>query len=155
MSDTLHPLDIVINLKQGGRQFITESHRHFDSLHYVLLFPYGDEGLGWHWEMKQNETITKNMSAAMYYSYLFQFRRGHFNLIVRSTKLFMEFCCVAWYKVNKLRLKWIRQNQASIRAEKYCGVIDAIHEHDTEDIGQRIILPATFYGGPRWYQIMF
>ena len=75
MSDTLHPLDVVINLKQGGRQFITESHRHFDSLHYVLLFPHGDEGLGWHWEMKQNETSTKNMSAAMYYSYLFQFRR--------------------------------------------------------------------------------
>ena len=104
MTETLHPLDVVINIREGGRQFISERHPQFDQLHYVLLFPHGDEGLGWHCNMRQTNGPNR-MTAVMYYKHLFQFREGQFNLIVRSAKLFMEFCCVAWYKANKQRLK--------------------------------------------------
>ena len=49
------------------------------------------------------------------------------------------------------RLKFIRNNQEQLRASLYSGVADAINRGDTSmlQVGQRVVLPATFQGGPR------
>ena len=49
---------IVLRERGGPLQVIAESHRTYDALQYVLMFPFGDDG--WHRESKtaQNKKIT-------------------------------------------------------------------------------------------------
>jgi Helitron helicase-like domain at N-terminus len=49
------------------------------------------------------------------------------------------------------RLWFIKSNQTLLRAELYGGLQDAINRGDTDSskVGRRVILPATFTGGPR------
>ncbi len=45
------------------------------------------------------------------------------------------------------RLNWARQNQATLRAEMYQGVVDAVDAGDTaQNIGRRQVLPSSFIG---------
>jgi hypothetical protein len=49
-------------------------------------------------------------------------------------------------------MDFIRSNQADIRGEYLSGLYDAITrgDQDGSDVGSRIILPASFTGGPRY-----
>jgi hypothetical protein len=40
--------------------------------------------------------------------------------------------------------------QQTLRAELYAGLEDAIHDGDADVAGKKVILPATFCGGPRF-----
>ena len=49
------------------------------------------------------------------------------------------------------RLSYLRFNQNDLRTHLYSGVIDAVNHSDivnASNIGQKIILPSTFTGGP-------
>ncbi|KAK9139056.1 hypothetical protein Scep_008737 [Stephania cephalantha] len=56
-----------------------------------------------------------------------------------------------YVKLESSRLDYIRLNQKQIRAELYQGIIDSIEisERNGSQIGRRVILPASFIGGPR------
>ncbi len=157
LNESHDPADVVINLRGGGVQRISDLNRTFDPLHYVLLFPLGDEG--WHvdlWQTKDDGTRGNKISPTMFYSHKLQVREGHFNALIRSGRLMQEYAVAQFYKADRQRLKWLLANQEKIRAEKYNGLMDAVHSNDSnEDIGQRVILPATHYGSPRWYQESF
>ena len=43
--------DIVVHRRAGGLSIIADTHRPFDPLHFVLLFPHGTEG--WHFKLPQ------------------------------------------------------------------------------------------------------
>ena len=45
------PSDIVIQRRSGSLSLIADTHRAFDPLHFVLLFPEGTEG--WHLKIPQ------------------------------------------------------------------------------------------------------
>ena len=45
--------------------------------------------------------------------------------------------------------------QKSLRADKYCGLIDAIGDGYSNNAGRRVILPPTIYGSPRFYNEQF
>src|SRR6185437_7317867 len=52
--------------------------------------------------------------------------------------------------MEQIRLNYLRFNQKQIRAELYNGLQDAIYSGDSiTNVGQRIILPSSFTGGPR------
>ena len=42
-----------------------------------------------------------------------------------------------------------------IRADKYQGLIDALFQDDTVNVGKKIILPPSVYGSPRFYAEAF
>ena len=157
LNESHDPADVVINLKGGGVRRISDLNRTFDPLHYVLLFPFGDDG--WHvnmWQTKEDNTQGAKISPTMFYSHRLQVREGQFNHLIRSGRLMQEYAVAQFYKAERQRLKWLLANQKQIRAEKYNGLMDAIHTNDgNDDIGQRVILPATHYGSPRWYQESF
>jgi hypothetical protein len=50
------------------------------------------------------------------------------------------------------RLNYIRFNQAQLRAENYIHLKDAIGKQDVDasQLGQKVILPSSFTGGPRY-----
>ncbi|CDO75039.1 hypothetical protein BN946_scf184640.g14 [Trametes cinnabarina] len=66
-----------------------------------------------------------------------------------------------WASAEQSRINWVRNNQAQIRAALYSGLQDMVSQSDAEartapdlhSVGQRIILPSSFQGGPRhWYE---
>ena len=67
-------------------------------------------------------------------------------------RLFQQFIVDAYAIVEEDCLHWIRNNHATLRAELYCGLCDALKPGDTDTsiVGKKIILPASFTGGPRY-----
>lgn len=54
-------------------------------------------------------------------------------------------------KIESHRIKWIRINRKSIKAEQYKVTVDAL-KSDTEVISGRLtILPPSIYGSSWWY----
>ena len=73
-------------------------------------------------------------------------------------RLFHAFIVDLWARIEQQRLLWIRLNQRSIRAELYQGVVDAVATNDAipaAQVGRRIVLPASFIGGPRHMQKLY
>ena len=56
-----------------------------------------------------------------------------------------------YIKIETARFDYFRNKQDEIQAEAYQGIIDSIHVGETcgSKVGFRIILPASFLGGPR------
>ncbi|RPA81042.1 hypothetical protein BJ508DRAFT_194851, partial [Ascobolus immersus RN42] len=55
-----------------------------------------------------------------------------------------------WVAIESSRLRFIRANQAQLRADLYQGVVDAVADDmAASNIGTRIVLPSSFHGGPR------
>jgi hypothetical protein len=86
-----------------------------------------------------------------FYGYRFHTRGDeHRQILHRSTRLFQEVIVDAYAQIEQNRLRWFRLNQASLRVDLYKGLIDAVGEGiELDEIGQRMILPASFTGGPR------
>ena len=68
----------------------------------------------------------------------------------RVTELAQQYAVDLWAKIEARRLDWVKRNQKSLRAEKYQGLMDAVHAGDNNDVGVKIILPSTIYGSPRF-----
>ena len=50
LNDETESTDVLLYRKDGNMQRISNVHRCYDSLHYILLFPYGEDG--WHSGLK-------------------------------------------------------------------------------------------------------
>ncbi|CAE1140668.1 unnamed protein product [Acanthosepion pharaonis] len=60
--------DIVIESRGSGLRRISETHRPYDALQYLLLFPYGEDG--YHFGILQNGSTLKTVSCRAFYTYL-------------------------------------------------------------------------------------
>ena len=151
LNDSPDNADVQIQLRSGGVKHINDTNYHFDQLHYVLLFPFGKPG----WTYTMTDNFGKALTCAKYYKHLLQIRNPskYFNNIHRSAKLFAEFVCTAFYKVERQRLKYARDHQTTVRTMKLDGLLDAIHwNDDNEKIGEKIYLSSSHYCSPRWYK---
>ena len=56
-----------------------------------------------------------------------------------------------YIKLETTRLDFYRRKQGEIRAELYQGIVDSVMAGETSgsQVGQRIVLPISFIGGPR------
>lgn len=128
---------------------INETHPKYDSLHYVLLFPHGEDG----WSIgiqKNNRKCDKNVTMMEFYSYRLMQRTG-FNLILKSGRLLHQYVVDMYAKIEKERLNFCLLHQHELRAELYQGLADAVSYGDTNGatVGRKIILPSSFTGSPR------
>jgi Helitron helicase-like domain at N-terminus len=88
--------------------------------------------------------------------YLFQ-RDGEAQTFFKSGKLFQQYIVDVWAVTEQNRLRWLRLHQKNLRAELYHQVVDAFAGLDNDvhparhpdDMGQKVILPATFTGSTR------
>ncbi|QRW04504.1 ATP-dependent DNA helicase PIF1 [Ceratobasidium sp. AG-Ba] len=74
----------------------------------------------------------------------------HFGTLFRGRRLFQQALVDFWAIVDQSRLIWFRMNQATIRADLYLGLRDALYHDNLEhgaDVGT--ILPSSYYGGAR------
>ncbi|KAL8621594.1 hypothetical protein ACOMHN_026265 [Nucella lapillus] len=138
--------DIVLRLKDGGLKRISELHRSYDPLQYPLIFMYGTDG----YNIYMTNASGKKITQQQYYSYHLQVRQE--NDVHKYCRLFQQLI-VDWYcKTETERLMFIRREQKTLRADSYQSLHDTLCENDGDpnNIGQRIVLPSTFVGGPRY-----
>ena len=155
--------DIVLRLHGGGLHCISQLHPSYSSLHYVLLFPYGEDG--WHKDIPAHHGANgtrraPNVSQRCYYAYRLHPRPDIQPLLFWSGNLLQQYIADAWAVIEQNNLNWIRFHQKELRAEVYSGLRDAaLGDHDQninlEDHGSRIILPSTHIGSERHMNQLF
>ncbi|KAF7762454.1 hypothetical protein Agabi119p4_9047 [Agaricus bisporus var. burnettii] len=162
--------DIILSLRspqsQPPLQRISEGHASYAPTHYVLLFPRGEAG--WHWDMTQLSTengVTKThkLTLCQYVSFRIH-PRGEdveFSTILRSCRLFHHYLVDMYACVDQARLLYHRLHQRQYRLSTASGMHDALHptddainndpslEHRLASLGQRVLLPSSYIGGPR------
>ena len=139
--------DIVLHARTGGLQRITEGNCAYDSLHYVPLFPSGDNG----WHLKIAHSRGKgDVTALEYYSSRLMVRSDLSNLHMCG-RLFHQYLVDMFAKVEQQRLNYIKCNQQKIRVDLCSGLADTISAGDSNprDVGCKVILPSSFTGSPR------
>ena len=132
---------------------IHELHKSYDPTAYVLILPNGDDGYSIPPPLKKN---SRPLTAMDYYSYHLMIRDSCFNTLHRCGRLYQEYLCDMYSKVEGARLKFLQDNQDKLRVELYSGLQDAVTQKEpgkgseVERIGQMIVLPASFTGSPRY-----
>ena len=143
-SDGVANRDIVLHAHSGSLRRITETHCAYDSLHYVLLFPLGNDGGHLHIPHSRGRS---DVTALEFYSYRLMLRSG-LNHLHLSGRLFHQYM---YAKIEQQRLNYIKTNQQKIRVDLYSGLADAVSKGDTNatELGRNIILPSSYTNSPR------
>uniref|UniRef100_A0A1S4BAU6 Helitron helicase-like domain-containing protein n=1 Tax=Nicotiana tabacum TaxID=4097 RepID=A0A1S4BAU6_TOBAC len=91
------------------------------------------------------------VSCREYYCYKFQIRKGEKTILLLCGRLLQQFVVDMYIKLETIRLEFFRLQQALLRREILQGIVDSIMagEYRGDKVGQRVILPASFIGGPR------
>ncbi len=65
-------------------------------------------------------------------------------------RLYQEWVVDQYSKVEGQRLRWVRLNQTTMRADQYKGMVDAMQQDgaNNTNFGRMVVLPATFVGSP-------
>jgi hypothetical protein len=88
-----------------------------------------------------------------------QFWPGEFSTILRGGRLFQQYIVDMWASAEHSRLNYLRYHQDELCASVYSGLEDAIDgaddNVDLHQLGQRVILPSSLVGGPRFMQQCF
>jgi PIF1-like helicase/Helitron helicase-like domain at N-terminus len=66
-------------------------------------------------------------------------------------RLSQQFLVDMYIKIESCRLDYFRKSQKKIRSDLYQGIVDSVHagELRASRVGKRVVLPASFIGGPR------
>ena len=157
--DVVTDFDVIIEQRNQQPKRVNKLHASYMSLQFPLIFIYGEEGYHLHRYLFQRKVSTsetsetpKRMTMKMYYAYQLHDRWNRYNLLTRSGRLFQQYVVTAYCSIEQSRLDYIRERQNDIRREFLTGIHDAISrgEREGSDVGTRIILPASFVGGPRY-----
>lgn len=149
--------DIVLWLQGQGLHRISELHPIYAPLQYPLLFVYGE--LGWSESLrlrdKEDPSIESNsqLSQTRYAAFCIQHRPNEAQTLLRAGHLFTCYIVDMWASADQNRLRYFCLNQSKIRAELYNGLEDVIShtdtgEYDLSQLGQRVVLPSSYIGGP-------
>jgi hypothetical protein len=89
---------------------------------------------------------------ATYYAQRVYFS-GELSALHFGGRLFQQYIVNIAAKTKQNTLNFLVLNQAQLRAELYQGLVDMV-EHDFQlhpaQVGQQIVLPASFCGSPRF-----
>ncbi|KAL3844193.1 hypothetical protein ACJIZ3_001596 [Penstemon smallii] len=101
-----------------------------------------------------NQRSRGNVSCREYSCYQAQIRLNDYSILLHAGRLGHEYIIDMYIKLETSRLDYYRseQVQKELRTESYQGVIDSVYIHGQNapsSIGQRVILPSSFIGGPR------
>ena len=76
---------------------------------------------------------------------------GIFNPVLYGQRLFQQFAVDTYIKIDSSRLDYMRNNQDTLRADLYQGLVDNMHSGEgfAENAGRCTVLSSSFIGGPR------
>jgi hypothetical protein len=172
--------DIVIQYKGGSLKRLNELSRMYFPLRYPLIHLHGEDG--WHdgipfaanqsagdairGEALEGEVITgrnqrgrggsTRVSQLQFFQWHIHTRPQQMSVLFYTGRLLQEYTLDMWVTVESNRLRFIRTNQSTIRAETYQGLADAVNTGlSAEHIGRQVILPSSFVGGNRHMAQLF
>ena len=129
---------------------ISEGHAAYAPLHYVLLFPFGEPG--WYYNYRVPNT-PRRITLLQYTAYRIHPRQNEFSTILHGCRLFQTYLVDMFACIDQERLHFIHSQQKKLRVTLLNGVEDAYTINDNQvdltQLGQRIILPSSYLGGPR------
>ncbi|OAD65337.1 hypothetical protein PHYBLDRAFT_176249 [Phycomyces blakesleeanus NRRL 1555(-)] len=129
--------DIVLHTQSNGLQHINEYHRSYDSLHYVLMFPFGKDG----WTITSCGTSGKKVTAMQWYSSRLMYCKNSLHLLHLFGRLFQQYIVDMYAKIEHNRIIFIAKNQKRLRVDLYSGVQDAMNLNDgnLNNLGRRFL----------------
>ena len=129
---------------------ISEGHAAYTPLHYVLLFPFGEPG--WYYEFRGPNSSAR-ITLLQYTAYRLHSRLNEFSTILRGCRLFQTYLVDMFACIDQERLHFIHTQQRRLRVTLLNGMEDVLTTNDNQvdlnQLGQRIILPSSYIGGPR------
>ncbi|KAG2192401.1 hypothetical protein INT47_012468 [Mucor saturninus] len=139
--------DIVLHTRSEELQRINEYHRSYDSLHYVMMFPFGEDG----WTITSCDLSGNKVTAMQWYSSRFMYRQNTNHHLHLFGRLFQQYVVDMYAKIEHNRMSFITNNQDRLRVDLYSGIQDAMNLDDSDlaNLGRRVILPSSFVGSPR------
>lgn len=150
--------DIIIEDHSSKLQQINEKHPKFMSMQYPLLFPYGEDGFHDELMYHQTQRVTANqrqkVTMLQYYAYRLHDRLGQFNTPLRGKRLTQAYFVDGYCSVETFRVAFYRKPsfQRKYRSSPYNCLANSVSRGITSgsSVGQRIILPSSFTGGPHY-----
>ncbi|GJZ92937.1 DNA helicase PIF1, ATP-dependent [Tanacetum coccineum] len=126
-----HPTrDIVIERKDTGPQRFSELHLSYMTLHYPLIFLYGEDGfhenIPYHANAGTRKTKRGYVTMKEYYSYIIHQRHDQGNTLLKGRRLFQQYLVDAYTAVEEQRLKWTRNNQDTLRVDLYHNLVNEL-----------------------------
>ena len=170
---------LVLHHRRFGLQQIPLEHRLYDALYHVLFHPTGEGG--WEegmrlrtkriaygslplWVIRNRHANSRgssainpreNMSMREYYAYRLHFRRGmqrSDNCWFMSDRLFQEYACIAFWRIESARLLYHRLHQDKKRAARVPDLLQYAQQVAQGSlpppIGRVSYIPESFVGGP-------
>ena len=110
----------------GKLNSINLSHRMYGPLAYPLLFPYVKDG--WHIMVKHNDSRgnLQKFSPKKFHSRLLFESISDFNPLLNYGRLFQQYLCEMFIKVETERISWLRHNQSMLRASDYTHLCELL-----------------------------
>ena len=97
---------------------------------------------------------SRRLTLTRYAAYHLHYRPGLFNTLLRGGRLFTHYVVNMFAAIDQMRLRFIEKNQDKFRAARFNNLEDAIVEDpdnvNLNDLGQRVFLPSSYTGGPRY-----
>lgn len=103
------PKDIVLHQRDGQLKRVSELHRAYDPLQYLLMFITGEDG--YYLTIPQQNSRNKTVSCMQFYAYRLMIRSNSFNILHYFGNLFSQYCVDMMAKMVTERLDFIRRNQ--------------------------------------------
>jgi len=119
----------------------------------VLLFPHGEAG--WTHTLRYLDQRRK-LTLMDFCAYRLHPRQDD-HYLHTAGRLFHCYAVDCYARLEQERLNWVRHNQKTIRSELYQGLQDAVVAggETAATVGQRVVLPSSFTGGPRFMNQLF
>ncbi|EEY61181.1 helitron helicase-like protein [Phytophthora infestans T30-4] len=182
------PRDLLLFTRDQRLLRLYETHADYDPLQYPLLLPYGEKGWTYTDEFANGAEYRnkKAMSLREHVAFRLHQKVDDQSALHQGGRLFQQWCVDQRAKCEQEQLRWVADNQKTLRADQYRGVQDALLNEDTlalaegevllseydraqnrlvhpdrdggsrarpthflNQVGKRIILPASHLGSPR------
>lgn len=135
--DAVSGRDIVVQFQDNSTDRVSAMNQFYDPLHFVLLFPFGEEG----WSIETFDSSGENGVTVMeYYKFRLMCRPSSNHLLHLYGNLFHQYIVDMYAKLEENRLSYIRHNQSSLRCELYQGLRDAVSVDDGVDRNDQVDL---------------
>jgi hypothetical protein len=95
----------------------------------------------------EDDDADGSITPMRFYAFLIHDRDNSY--IVHYNRLFHQYVVDMYVKVEQHRLRYIEANQEVLRTDFLQGMMDAMGNELARNLGNQVILPASFTGGPR------
>ena len=114
--------DIILRFQGGDLHCISNLNPSYLPLHYVLLFPTGQEG--WHLDIpliavSRHPHHSKKVTQTLWYAHCLHTHPLQIepSNIFKVGRLFQQLVCDAWAFIDHCNLTWVANNQVRLRAD--------------------------------------